>query len=531
MRKNIEEMIFTNPDTGKSSINILPAIIEPLSMNKRMRKKIDVIYNKNKAECHKLAKENYYYDFPLFSNGDVVKEEYCRRLLGVHLLSDINHEVFEIMLRSYKQVYPLIYKHIEENEQIDFKEIIKISIKTNIKDFVPDMEITEVFCICILLCDIFERKMIEDECFEVHHNEMLFRFATYFSKLERKVLHHKGLLSDYFVDTAKVFNNEYFDRELRNKVKQVKGRVLERTGTNSSEIHLYPEYQIGEDMELIRIAIRLIMESEGLCVNSFLADYKFNEKDIDEIIATYYYIYNNQNVTSILEFISYIFPIKILSKEYVSLKKRYFKNHKENLCLEMEEQNNKIQELVEENNRLNKNLNEANSKISNLRIEYKKGLEREIFKLNKTKNKLEEKNQELIEEKKELIALREYLFNKDNNSYNPNDSEIEVPSIRAIIFGGHENWQDRLKGELPETFRFESGINERFDERILDNVEMIFLNVESCMSHAVYYKIMSCVRKKDIKVEYINSTNIEISSKEIVRKIKSQVQNSFTTAC
>ena len=43
------------------------------------------------------------------------------------------------------------------------------------------------------------------------------------------------------------------------------------------------------------------------------------------------------------------------------------------------------------------------------------------------------------------------------------------------------------------------------------------------MNHGVYYKIMSYVRKRDIKIAYIKSTNIENARKEIAYKIKYQV--------
>ena len=526
MRKNIEKIICTNPDTGESNINILAGAIEPISMNIRMRQKIDVIYNKNKAECYKLAKENYYFDFPLFSNGDIVKEEYCKRLLGVHLLADINSEVSELLLLSYKQVYPHIYKYIEENEEIDFNQVNNICIK----DMISVMEIMEIFSVCYLLCSILGKKIIEDEWVESYHYSLLTSFAKCFSKLERKVLHEKGLLSNYSLDKVNAFNYDSFDNECRKKIKKIKERLTERIGIDTYQIHIYPQYKSHENIGIIRTAIELIMESEGLSLESFLTNYKFKEKDIDEIIGAYYCLYKNQNIASILEFTSYMFPIKILSNEYIKLKKRYFENHKENLLLEMKEMNKRIQDLINENEKLNKELNQANNQILYLKNEYKKGLEKEIFTLNKANRILETENQELTKEKKELIALREYLFSKDNNKYNQDDLELEIPCIRAIIFGGYENWQNRLKGELPETFRFESGLNERFDERILDNAEIVFLNVESCMNHGVYYKIMNYVRKRNITVAYIKSTNVEIVRKEIAYKIKNEIKDVLETA-
>lgn len=43
------------------------------------------------------------------------------------------------------------------------------------------------------------------------------------------------------------------------------------------------------------------------------------------------------------------------------------------------------------------------------------------------------------------------------------------------------------------------------------------------MNYRAYYKIMNCVRKRDIKIAYIKSTNIENARKEIAYKIKYQV--------
>jgi len=51
------------------------------------------------------------------------------------------------------------------------------------------------------------------------------------------------------------------------------------------------------------------------------------------------------------------------------------------------------------------------------------------------------------------------------------------------------------------------------------------------MNYRAYYKIMNCVRKRDIKIAYIKSTNIVNTRKEIAYKIKSQVKDDLITAC
>lgn len=144
---------------------------------------------------------------------------------------------------------------------------------------------------------------------------------------------------------------------------------------------------------------------------------------------------------------------------------------------------------------------------------------RENIELKKTKVKLEKEIEELNKDMKELYALREAMFSREEEVLEIEDIHIKIPSVNALVVGGHENWQLKLKDALPDTFSFLNGKKENFDIKILDNVEYVFMNVNCTMNHATYYKIINYIKSNDVKLVYINSTNINYVMKEITSSI------------
>lgn len=73
-----------------------------------------------------------------------------------------------------------------------------------------------------------------------------------------------------------------------------------------------------------------------------------------------------------MEFLSYGFILKILSKEYVDLRKKYLELDDASVCLDnLEKNEQRIQELLQSNDPLKKNLDKVNSEMSNLKKQYK----------------------------------------------------------------------------------------------------------------------------------------------------------------
>jgi hypothetical protein len=60
--------------------------------------------------------------------------------------------------------------------------------------------------------------------------------------------------------------------------------------------------------------------------------------------------------------------------------------------------------------------------------------------------------------------------------------------------------------------------SENFDIKVLDNIDIVFF-FPNFLSHALYYKVINEVRKRNIKVGYISKLNKELALEEIKRQV------------
>lgn len=526
----MDELMIINPETYEKKFNDVAVMIESISSNLKMRERIDAIYNKYEEQCSKIAEESYFYNFSLFINADIENEKFCKRFLGVFLL--VNDDIDHALKLAFIKEYPLIYQYVEKRDQpIDFSLALEFASKMGYSCNQLDMKQLEVFYASLFICKFLGKKMKQDDLFIQQKNTILVRFISALNDRERKYL-KKNIPCFEKIEKDIPFNFATFDKTRMEKVTSIKKRIESRK-IKLYEAHLHILFSEEENVSLIISSIRLIMESEGLSLRSFIEKYKFHEAELNELILSYFVTYKNQNIERILEFLSYGFILKILSKEYVDLKKKYLEldNLSSSICMDTLEKNQQtIHELLQSNELLKKNLDKVNTEISNLRKEYKNSLEFEIIKLRKENEILKKENQELNEKNKMLSFLQEDSFDGGNEYYEKQTDDIEIPPVKAIIFGGTDKWQRKLKNILPNSFIFQSGTKVGFDETILMNAQIIFLKSDKKMSHSVYHKISNYIKKKDIKIEYIKATNTDKVREEIACKIEALLKNDLKKA-
>lgn len=88
-----------------------------------------------------------------------------------------------------------------------------------------------------------------------------------------------------------------------------------------------------------------------------------------------------------------------------------------------------------------------------------------------------------------------------------------LKNVKAVIIGGHERWQAKMKDLLPN-FIFIHIDMVNFDVSMFDSVEFIFIYT-NYLTHSIYYKAMDYVRGSDIKVHYLKQQNIDLVLKDI----------------
>jgi hypothetical protein len=225
-------------------------------------------------------------------------------------------------------------------------------------------------------------------------------------------------------------------------------------------------------------------------------------------------------------------------KAYKECKKHYFDNNKETLFLELdsikkdldkysienEVQKQRIEELLVEKTEGSKKVEErfikefegSRTRISELDSE-NKALNNKISKL---EQELQKEVREREKDKEELQALRELMFSLDTQEDSREESsEIDVNTLkdkRAILIGGRDRWQSRMKERLPNfIFVHPDSV---FDTSFLDGVDHMFIFI-NYINHPMYYKAVAYARTHKIKLTYIKNSNEGMVLRDIYKAI------------
>ena len=266
------------------------------------------------------------------------------------------------------------------------------------------------------------------------------------------------------------------------KINNLKTAIYKRYGKITKFMDLYNEKV---DRKLI-MQVNLLFDFEKLSNMSIFEDVKFGERDIDNIL--YLYIIGNEDTDdseNVMKSLITHMNLLYLIKSYNLVKKYYFDNNKETMYVELEN-------VERKSNKTKEQLLIANNDIDRLQKSLEL-LEKENLRL-KQELENEKKNKE------ELLGLREFIFNLDKQKeYVPKEIDFnKLKECHSIVVGGHDKWQQRMNELLPN-FRFVKSDNLSFDTKIFDSINIIFIYV-NYLNHSTYYKVMSAIEGKDIRV-------------------------------
>ena len=495
-------------------INLMPFLLEAFGENQRIYKDIDFVYAQNKYEFYRLAKVSPFYNHPIILEGDILRQEYGRKMLGI-LFASINdpqltEEVFKLIKKGWAYIYRLFEKEKDKGDTIYLYSILKKAYKTH-EEFsaLPDDVVCSLITIILFLATNYGKKIdSESEQFVV------------------KV--YKERLEFYDKEASGRLQYKTFSPELKKKIDILKKDVYEKHGVIKCFRDINPAKK--EELNRLTEGFALLFDTEFISSVSLFDKLKFSEKDIDEILAAYFVSQRNLNATEAAKFLVAGIYIKYLLKSYKAAKEHYFKYNRETMFLTLEFHEKEIASLKEKNEKIEQRVREQQEQIESL----KKALESEYFKARnefiKTIQNLERENEQLKAEleadKSELIALRELAFSLQQE---PVPEPEEIPSLdemcrtlnspAVLIVGGHPGWQRQIKSKLPDA-TFVSADMLGFDPNSLGKVKLVVFNT-AYLNHAMYYKMINFVRKNKIKVCYITEQKIENGITQIYRAINS----------
>ena len=162
-------------------------------------------------------------------------------------------------------------------------------------------------------------------------------------------------------------------------------------------------------------------------------------------------------------------------------------------------------DLIAQINELKSQIKMQESEINSLRGENKKvkSLQRELDKL----------KYESADDKKELAALRSFVYELDKESEtettknNIENMKKALKSKRLAIIGGHQNLVNYLKQEFPNWTYTATEVRSDIPLSKLVNQDMTVFCAEH-ICHAFYYKYLHMARKNNLKIGYMQGSNI-----------------------
>jgi len=453
-------------------LNLLPFIVEALGYNKTVYPDIDKLYQTKKSEFYQAARNHELYNHQIITEGGLLQEEYCKKALGILLCANSDEKIAEGILNIFRKGWTYAYLFVQNHVEIDLSKFMQRLIrKHGSLDKVSDYFINTNLFICLYLALCTEKKIVENDIYWKTLELLRFR------------------LEHYKDDCPYRLSLKNSSPDLLEKVKKLKDEIYSKCGIIKDFNTLISV--LGTKLE----DIMFILDFEKLSILSITDNIKFSENDIDEILLAFTVTHETYTIDEAIQYLAFAIYIKYMSKAYKEVKQSYFKNNKETMYVELDILNNKINKLENEIARLTKLLSEN---------------EKALIALEKENERLKKECEVEKRNRQELNSLREFIFNLDKQEVYPESETIDynvLKNYKAIVIGGHERWQSRMKKYLPE-FIFIHPDNKNFDLKLLNDykIDTVFVYV-NYLNHAIYYRLMSAIQDRTIKIVYLNQQN------------------------
>lgn len=470
-------------------IKLLPFICEAFSVNKKIYKDIDKLYNKDKINFYKAALESEFYAHPMSFQGSVIQDEYFRKTLGIFLnSSDYIEDIDKLIQKGWPYEFTYVYNRNKVNLDDYMRAVAK---KFNIEELSDDELNSKPIMVYFLALNLGK---------ELEKCETLLSLENY---MITRLKHYESF-SENNINTG--FNN--MTKEQKEKLNKLKLKLFNKYNVRKFEdlisIEVKSEYLIE-----IENFMALIFDFEGISSVSIFSDVKFSERDIDQLLFLYTTMHpehiEEYDIEDVFKFYCSGIYVKYLIKAYKNFKEYYLLHNRESIFAELDELHKSYEK----------------QKIKTLQLASENGkLKKQIEQLEKENKRLIAVLDETNKNNKELVSLREFIFNLENKEDMQENTEIDLSklnNIKGLIIGGSDRWQQRMKVLLPN-FKFipTSAIN--FDTSIIKNVDIVFVYT-NYLSHKIYYRLISAI-KDTTKIKYLNSNiNENLVLQQIIKAV------------
>ena len=238
-----------------------------------------------------------------------------------------------------KKEWTNIYNFIKNRDVADMDEVIDKFKNTDGLFY----ENYIILCIAYIYADIMGKNIIDNKESLMLKEYIFDSIVSSLGQDDYDYLKSIQMISNEFNGLRK-FKYENFSENNISQAKAIENRLKSKLNPEN------PDYEIiNNEMELIKILVERILETEGFDISFFIMNYKLSEKDIEELCLLYFFVYGNQNIIEMSKFITWGSVLKMILKAYKKDKKYYFQNNSETLKLKHNESLELIKKLENEN--------------------------------------------------------------------------------------------------------------------------------------------------------------------------------------
>lgn len=185
-----------NKMNNNKEISMIPFLVEAIISNSNIENKINNLYGKHKYRAYELAKNNEFYNHQMLRDGDIKREVYAKRTLGLLLLTsedeNVNNEMENIIVSGWKHLYNYCYRE----DVVDLNEVVK--------RFASPSSSEDEFNAIITLSLFFAERYGKPVTPESHLNEVVNSYAM-------RLWHYNDNLYRFSYKSIKN-NNELFEK-------------------------------------------------------------------------------------------------------------------------------------------------------------------------------------------------------------------------------------------------------------------------------------------------------------------------------
>lgn len=498
--ENFSKTIGQNSNINSDILRnyIFANISSSLIKTSTMKNDISKLYNLDKHKYYEAAKNSTCINHIIITQSTLEDEIAARKVIGILLSAEEDFNLRSKVIKLLRKYYPLVYNSVKQRNL----KLLKDSYMT-LDNLTRDTEARL-------------------------HASIYFYFSIYRSA----ELVDQGCISSII--------NDVYDYEFNNSITSDINAELSRYKTQINEIKdlIKKKYdklnsfkdvmnnKLGEIKEY-GAALENLFIINNLNINSLFSSSEFI--NIDKIILSFIKTSRkDSNPETVVQWIINGIFLQSLINEYKKSREYCLKSDNETILFEADALKEKLHAKEAENTVINNTL----AALQADKLLYDKNLSDKINSINKEhiseitsmQNKIKELENQLSDEKKyrnELYALREYIF-EVNNDYTPAPSETTfencIKNKKILIIGGTKDWRRKFRDTYPE-IRTLHGFNENFDSSTLTGYDYIFFYT-GFINHATYYKAMNFIRTHQIKFGYIGKTNVELVKEELMEEIE-----------